>query len=463
MLDSFVYGEVQRISPEAPIPVLRIKRKYEVLGGMGNVVRNLSSLNVQVEAFFVTGQDETAETVKKHFQSLDNVKFEQIIQKNIKTPLKTRFIAQSQQLMRVDDENPYGLTSYTEKLLIKRCLEVMPFCQVVILSDYAKGTLNEDVCQALIQKAKTYSIPVLIDPKGRHYTKYKSATLLSPNSKELQEVSPFILNNEEALITAARDLIKKHDLTALLVTQGAQGMTLVTLEEAFYVPTIAKEVFDVSGAGDTVIATFAAAVAQGYLLKEAMTLANYAAGIVVGKIGTAVITLNELQHVVHSHAYQKRKEKVFDLPSLKEQIQLWHREGLIVGFTNGCFDLLHLGHLHSFNEAKKHCDRLIVGLNTDDSIKRLKGQERPIQNQVVRSHVLAALERVDAVILFEDNTPEKLIKELIPDRLFKGTDYTLDNVVGADVVQANGGQVILIDLKPGYSTTATVQKLKTVA
>lgn len=465
LLDRFVYGMVSRISPEAPVPVLKINRDFLALGGAGNVVRNLSALGCQTTFIGITGKDDGGQKVKDLLTNLPNVTAH--LTNEGRTPIKSRFISHSQQLLRVDDEIIAAPSEATLKGLKEAVRDYLSMAKVVILSDYGKGSLPPDLCQYVIGAAKSAGIPVIVDPKGQDYSRYQGATLLTPNEKELSEVSPYPLRSDEDVAQAMMQLQDRFKCDAVLVTRGAKGMTLLppskskVKSEPIHIPTQAREIFDVSGAGDTVIATLSAAISTGNSLEDAARLANIAGGIVVGKVGTAVVGHDELAvAVLKTEAIAP--SKIMSLEDATHHTQLWRRQGLSIGFTNGCFDLLHLGHLHSLEQCKKGCDRLIVGLNTDSSIKRYKGENRPIQAEMVRAHVLAALEYVDGVILFEDDTPLKLIETLLPDTLFKGADYTIDTVVGADVVQLNGGKVHLIDLKPGYSTTATVEKLRKV-
>lgn len=463
LLDRFVYGDVNRISPEAPVPVLKINRDFTALGGAGNVVRNLSALGYPTTFVGIVGKDDAGQKSRDLLTQLPHVNVQ--ITAEGRTPVKSRFISNAQQLLRVDDEVQANLSQRTIDLLKEMITEHLKAAQVVLLSDYGKGSLPPELCQFIIQSAKSLGIPTIVDPKGQDYSRYKGATLLTPNEKEISEVAPFPLQSDQDVVKAMKQLKELHQLDAVLVTRGAKGMMLLspssteTSNEPIHFPAQAREIFDVSGAGDTVIATLAASIAAGQSLEDAARLANIAGGIVVGKVGTAVVGKEELEAAV-LRAEPYAPSKIMSLDEAKDRAQIWRRHGLTLGFTNGCFDLLHLGHLHSFEQCKEKCDRLIVGLNTDSSIHRLKGEGRPIQSEDVRSRVLAALEYVDAVVLFEEDTPLHLIETLLPDILFKGADYTIDQVVGAEVVQMNGGKVHLIDLKPGQSTTATVNKLK---
>jgi D-beta-D-heptose 7-phosphate kinase / D-beta-D-heptose 1-phosphate adenosyltransferase len=331
----------------------------------------------------------------------------------------------------------------------------------VILSDYGKGALTARVIAAVLGAAAKARLPVLVDPKGRNYAKYRGAMMLTPNRKELGEASGMPVGNEAEVEAAARAIRERAGVAAVLATRGAQGMTL--LDEAGGVHQIAaeaREVFDVSGAGDTVIATVAAALAAGLPLLDAVRLANCAAGIVVGKAGTAVAYPHEIRTALDRQEARVGDDKIAAREGAMERAALWRRRGLRVGFTNGCFDILHPGHLHLLAQARATCDRLVVGLNSDASVKRLKGNGRPVQGEAARATVLAGLADVDLVTVFAEDTPEALIAALRPDVLVKGADYTMDKVVGAELVKSYGGRVVLAELLPGHSTTATVAKLK---
>lgn len=464
MVDRFVYGETERISPEAPVPVLHISREFMVVGGAGNVVRNLSALGAQIEFMGVIGSDPIGATLHELLAGLTNIN-SHLYEENLrKTTLKTRFISNGQHLLRVDDELILKPSAAIQKKMIEDLQDIMQGCQGVILSDYGKGTLTPELCEAVISLARKRGLVVIVDPKGRDYGRYRGATVLTPNQKELAEVTGRSLNSLDDFAEATRFLKDSYQVESVLVTRGAKGMTLVDGEkDPVHITTQVREVFDVSGAGDTVVATLALSMANGLSLELGARLANLAAGIVVSKIGTAVVSKEELEREVGQESYSDLPHKLRTRAEAADSIKIWHRKGLTVGFTNGCFDLLHPGHIHLLEQARRTCDRLIVGLNSDASVKRLKGAERPIQNQESRARLLAALSVVDMVVYFEEDTPLELITKLVPDVLIKGSDYTIDRVVGADIVQANGGKVVLADLKQGFSTTSTVAKLQGVA
>lgn len=460
MVDRFVYGNVNRISPESPIPVLQSQRNFTVLGGAGNVARNLLSLGATCHLLTVSGDDQTADELETLLMNERNLKTFVVRDINRITTCKTRFIASGQQMLRVDNEITTIIDQDTQSQLLELFTKKIIETNVVILSDYAKGIFDDQFCQTLIQIAKAAGASVIIDPKGKNYDRYRDATLLTPNIKELSEAVKHPIQSHHDLVVAAQDLCKELNITAMLVTQGADGMTLVTEEGFTHIPTEAKEIFDVSGAGDTVISTLATALSANLSLLDAAKLANKAAGIAVGKVGTATVTVDELQAALENEAHTTTTfGGVYSKAGALECIKMWRRQGLTVGFTNGCFDLLHLGHLHILKKAAAVCDRLIVGVNSDASVKRLKGETRPIQNEETRSEVLATLNCVDAVVVFDEPTPLQLIELFEPDVLIKGADYTIDRVVGAQVVQARGGKVVLIDLKQGHSTTTTIKRM----
>ncbi|RZI46818.1 D-glycero-beta-D-manno-heptose-7-phosphate kinase [Candidatus Finniella inopinata] len=463
MLDHFIYGQVDRISPESPIPVLRQQHQFSMLGGAGNVMRNMLALGGQVIFISVIGDDATGQTLKNQLKSLTNVQSQLITETNRQTIQKTRFIAQGQQLLRVDEEVVLPCTKASQEQILTAVQQFLPACQAVVLSDYHKGLFTEDLSQILIEHIRLQDphIPIVVDPKGRHYDRYKGATIITPNLKELSEVAGYSIKSQEGILKESHRLQHDLNIDSVLVTQGAQGMTLVEKEgQSHFFPAQTREVYDVSGAGDTVVAALALGLASGYLLKESCYLANEAAGIAVGKVGTATVSSEELENSLNQHHGGSYKQKIVDVHQAHDLLKRWRHQGLKIGFTNGCFDLLHLGHLHILRQSAQACDKLVLGLNTDASIKRLKGEQRPIQNQQTRAMVLAALGMVDAVILFDEDTPLELIKALQPDVLVKGADYTVDRVVGADLVQARGGRVLLVDLQEGHSTTNTVAKMK---
>lgn len=462
MLDRFVYGAVDRISPEAPIPVLCIERETAMLGGAGNVVRNLVALGAAPAFVAVVGDDDAGREVGRLLGEHDGIDPCLVVENGRQTTIKTRFFASSQQLLRADRETKAPLTSLSRDQVLARSDRLIASSGAVVLSDYGKGVLSDPVVAELIARATAQGKPVIVDPKGTDFSKYRGATLLTPNRKELHEATGLPTDSDEAVVVAARLLIDTCGIHAVLVTRSQDGMSLITATgEIDHLPAEAREVFDVSGAGDTVIATLAAAVASGATLLEGARIANVAAGIVVGKVGTAVAYAAEVVSALHHDEILSAETKVLGMDSAREVVERWHRKGHKVGFTNGCFDLLHPGHVSLLGQAKGACDRLVVGLNSDASVGRLKGPTRPVQSEAARATVLASLASVDLVVIFGEDTPLELIRSLKPDVLVKGADYTVDTVVGATDVMEWGGKVVLANLVAGQSTTNTLKKMGT--
>lgn len=460
MLDRFVYGEVERISPEAPIPVVRIQREAAMLGGAGNVVRNLVALGAAPAFVAVVGDDEAGRELGRLIGELPGVDPCLVIEPGRQTTIKTRYVAASQQLLRADRETATAVRPQTSAKVVELVAELLADVHIVVLSDYGKGVLTPQVVADIVRLAAQAGKRVIVDPKGFDYRQYRGASVLTPNRKELGEATKMPVTGDQAIVAAARHLIETCGVEAVLATRSQEGMTLVGRHgDAVHLPAEAREVFDVSGAGDTVLATLAAAMAAGATMAEAAKLANIAAGIVVGKVGTAVAYAGEVLAALRQHDLHEGDVKVMSLDEAVDAAARWRRKGLRVGFTNGCFDLLHPGHVSLLNQARAACDRLVVGLNADDSVRRLKGPTRPVQHEAARATVLASLAAVDAVVLFGEDTPIELIGAIRPDVLVKGADYTIDKVVGADIVQSYGGRVLLADLAAGFSTTATIARM----
>lgn len=458
MLDHYIYGRVERISPEAPVPVLHIEREERTLGGAGNVLRNLHALGVGTCFISVTGTDPAGREVARMVAGLGGAEAHVLAERGRTTTLKTRYVAGTQQLLRADHEYAASLPAELRVDLVKIATETLPHYKVVILSDYAKGVLSGGTAAEIVSAAKAAGSIVVVDPKGSDYGIYRGADLLKPNRPELAAATKLPVGNDDEVVTAARSLIAAHGFGALLVSCGKDGMLVIEGDrEPLKLAAEAREVFDVSGAGDTVVAVLAAALGAGAKLADAARLANVAAGIVVGKVGTAVVESTELEAALLNRDTIEHL-KTLPLSLALDQVARWRRNGMKIGFTNGCFDLLHPGHVALLGQAKAACDRLVVGINSDDSVKRLKGPDRPVQNQEARAAVLASLAAVDAVVVFDEDTPEALIAELKPDVLVKGADYRLDQVVGADIVKAYGGRVMLAPIVPGFSTTATIAR-----
>jgi len=459
MLDRYVYGAVERISPEAPIPIIHVRDETVMLGGAGNVARNLVGLGAEVEFVTVVGADEAGRRVTKLLGREDGINGHVISEAKRQTPVKTRFIAGGQQLLRADEESVTPLRDPVAEKLCEKVAKLTPKVQAVVLSDYAKGVLRPTVTARLIAAANKAGRPVVVDPKGTDYARYTRADVLTPNRHELGVVTGMDVSGDAAIEAAARELMAKTALGAVLVTRGAEGMSLFDQAGAHHFAAQAREVFDVSGAGDTVVAAIGAGLGAGIALADAAAIANLAASIVVGKLGTAVTYADELRHVLQRRDLAASEAKMVPLSEAVEQVAEWRAKGGRIGFTNGCFDLLHPGHIALLAQAREACDHLVVGLNSDASARRLKGRTRPVQSEMARGAVLASLANVDLVVLFDDDTPMALIEALRPDVLVKGADYRRADVVGGDFVEAYGGSVILAELVPGHSTTGTISKL----
>jgi len=460
MLDRFVYRSVTRISPEAPIPIIRVERESAMLGGAGNVARNATALGASVRFLSLVGDDLPGREVMEYVANDKGVEPYIQIERNRPTTIKTRYIAGGQQLLRSDNETTATLAAPTISNLSALAAQLAPDVSAIILSDYGKGVLHGDVVAATIAAARKAVKPVIVDPKGTDYSIYRGATVVTPNRAEAQAATGIDIQSDEDAIAAATKIITECGIENVLLTRSQDGMTLVTSKgEATHLPTEAREVFDVSGAGDTVVACLASAIAGGASLSDAARIANVAAGIVVGKIGTAVVYPDELISVLHHHDLMIGEAKLMPLDRMVDRVERWRRKGYKVGFTNGCFDLLHPGHLSLLQQARSNCDRLIVGLNSDASVKRLKGEARPVQSEAARAAVLGSLETVSGVVIFGEDTPITVIEALKPDILVKGADYTIDKVVGADIVQGYGGKVVLANLADGFSTTSTIARI----
>lgn len=463
MLDEFVYGEVTRISPEAPTPVIAVKRTEVMIGGAGNVARNLVALGTRCIFVGVVGDDDAGGELKKELAKIPRIDAHLVTDAGRRTTRKVRFVSEhhSAHLLRADWEPASPVDSKSEDALIGHVIKAMPKAGAVVLSDYAKGALTPRVIRAVIDAANKAGRPVVVDPKGRDYGIYRGATLITPNRQELADATHSPAQTDDQVAAAAAELGRMLGAKAVLVTRSEAGMTLVGEGAAIHVPAYPVRVRDVSGAGDTVVAVLAAMLAMQADFESAMRAANAAAAVVVGKRGTATLSVAELRSRILPAATLAPEEKiVFDWALLDEHLAEWRRQGLRVGFTNGCFDLLHPGHVKLLAGARAACDRLVVGLNGDASVTRLKGEGRPVQPVQSRAEVLAALEAVDLVVVFDEDTPEKLIARVKPTVLIKGSDYTREDVVGHAIVEAAGGEVILIDIVPGHSTSAMVERTR---
>lgn len=463
MLDRFIYGSIERISPEAPIPVIAIERTIDMMGGAANVARNVATLGGQAVLVGVVGADAEAQNLRSLLALIPTISAPLVVDASRPTTLKTRHVADRQQILRTDVESTAPLDDAIAGAALDQFRAALADTDAVIISDYGKGVLSDAVTAAAIGAARQAGKPVLVDPKGKSFLKYKGATVLTPNRLELQVICGQECATDEQVVAGAQEIIAQGLSTALVVTRGKAGMSVVQRDgAAVHIRTVAQEVYDVSGAGDTTVAAIALGLACGADLTRAARLANLAAGIVVGKPGTATVTSGEIIARLDQFDEGPVARKHFTLDSVQQLVTRWREHGLRIAFTNGCFDLLHPGHLSLLNQAKKAADRLVVGLNSDLSVRRLKGQNRPVQGEVSRAIVLASLKSVDAVVIFEEDTPLQLITALAPDVLVKGADYSVDAVVGADVVQKRGGRVMLADFVPAQSTSSTIARIASI-
>ncbi len=463
ILDRYLWGDVNRISPESPVPVVQLVRENEVAGGAANVAMNLASFGVQVAVAGYVGEDYFGGRLLE-LLSQKNIQIEGIVTRpDVATVTKTRIIGGRQQMLRIDREDIKEANRKTsEKLLaqVDRHLNQNRF-DAIILSDYAKGVLSDTVCHEIISTANERNIPILVDPKGKSFVKYSKATAISPNRKELATACNSATRSLDSLLEKGRELVDTLQLDFMAVTLGEQGIALVQQDGTHKIPALAREVFDVSGAGDTVIATLAAGLAAGLSRIDALHLANLAAGVVVGKVGTATVARDDLLNALSTEQALQQSEKICTRDTLLDRIIQWRAKGDRIVFTNGCFDLLHAGHVIYLAEARQLGNRLVVGLNTDRSVRALKGPERPVIEQNDRARVLAALAAVDAVVLFDEETPIDLIRAVRPEVLAKGSDYTVEQVVGAEDVATWQGEVALIELVEGKSSTQIVKTIRT--
>ncbi len=458
MLDRYLIGSVSRISPEAPVPIVLLKDQYERAGGAANVAANLALLGVKTALVGCVGSDAKAKILLGLMQDLNIATQHVMVSGSRPTIAKTRVLGGHQQMLRLDQESHAAFNTIETADLqtaITSALAQKP--AIVILSDYAKGVLSDAVCQTVIQYCNAHKIPVLVDPKGNAYGKYKGATGLTPNKKEAAEACNIHIDDSD-LISKVSQLKKDLDLAFFAVTRGEEGITLID-SETHHLPATAKQVFDVSGAGDTVIATLAAGLINGLSPLQALELANIAAGVVVAQVGTVPITQADLIAALQAKDEQTQAHKICDLAQLLAKVAVWKSQNQKIVFTNGCFDLLHAGHVTYLEAAKKRGDKLILGLNTDRSVSALKGPTRPVVNENDRARVLAALMSVDAVILFDEDTPLNLINAIKPNVIAKGSDYTADQVVGGAEVLSWHGEIALIDLVEGRSTSNIIKKM----
>jgi D-beta-D-heptose 7-phosphate kinase/D-beta-D-heptose 1-phosphate adenosyltransferase len=455
MIDHYLWGSCERISPEAPVQVVDIKKETTVLGGAGNVVNNLVTLGAKVDVASVIGEDETAKELLQMLEEIGVQSSYIVTQEGRKTSKKSRVIASNQQIIRYDKESKEDVAISSAVHLIRLIEKNLHTYDAVILSDYGKGVLTHRFTQDLIEMAQKAGVKVFVDPKGEDYTKYKGAYTLTPNKKEASLATKIAIENENTLEEALQYLKTKCDLDVALITLSEDGIAILQ-ERMLRFPTVAKEVYDVTGAGDTVIASLAFAISSGKTIEEACEFANLAAGVVVGKIGSATVTMDEIEEYESSLHKSTSDMHIKTFDEIKSIVKRYKENAKRIVFTNGCFDILHVGHVKYLQEAKSFGDVLIVGLNSDASVKRLKGPTRPVNTAEDRAYLLAALEAVDFVVPFEEDTPYELIKMIAPDILVKGGDYEGKEVVGTEFAD----ELKLVQFVDGKSTTKTIEKIQ---
>jgi D-beta-D-heptose 7-phosphate kinase/D-beta-D-heptose 1-phosphate adenosyltransferase len=465
MLDRYVAGEVSRISPEAPIPVLRVTGSHAVLGGAANVAHNVAALGARAILVGVIGRDDAGGEIEGLVQTAGaDVDARLVATPRRPTTVKTRFIRGSHQLLRVDHETVGPLDDDSATEVTQRFEQAINECDVVVLSDYAKGVLDDRLLNGVINLSRAAGRRVIADPKRTSFDAYRNVTILTPNAHEATLATGVEASDDDGAEAAARIALDAASCEAVLVTRSEHGLTLVRRGlPTLHLSSRVQQVSDVSGAGDTFVAALAASLACDPDLEKAARLANIAAGIAVSRPGTAVVSGPDLEEELWRDTLTGCGEKVITGEAALRKIAQWRRYNLKIGFTNGCFDLIHPGHVHLLAQARAACDRLVVGLNADASVRRLKGPQRPIQHEAARATVLSSLASVDLVVLFPDDTPLALIEAIRPDVLVKGADYSPDQVVGADIVERNGGEVLLVDLLAGEGTTATIERVRSSA
>ncbi|MBS0559481.1 MAG: D-glycero-beta-D-manno-heptose-7-phosphate kinase [Proteobacteria bacterium] len=460
ILDRYVIGHAARLSPEAPIPVLRPQRGYATLGGAANVALNVAALGGRAWLCGVVGADAAADEMRRLLAAEPGIRAALLDAPDRPTTTKTRFVAGTHQLMRLDEETTAPVGDVTAARVLAEFRAALPETDIVVLSDYAKGVLSDAVLPEALRLAREAGRRVIADPKRADFAAYRGADILTPNELETRAATGIDAAGAAGAERAGRAVLAATGGEAVLVTRSERGVTLVRREGgALHVPTRARAVADVSGAGDTLVAALAVALGAGARLPVAAALANVTAGLSVAKPGTATVTAAELTGALHLRELAATDSKIVSAEEADAHVAAWRAAGLKVGFANGCFDLIHPGHVRLLTEARAACDRLIVALNTDASVRRLKGPARPVQSEQARATVMASLAPVDLVVLFAEDTPRELIARLRPDVLVKGSDYTVETVVGADVVAAYGGRVLLVDLQEGHSTTGTIRRM----
>ena len=455
MIDHYLWGSCDRISPEAPVQVVNVKKESSVLGGAGNVINNLVTLGSVVDVISVIGNDSVANELKSLLEKIDVPTSNLVVENNRKTSKKSRLIASQQQVLRYDMESIDDINENSHKQIIQTLEKNIDKYSSIILSDYGKGVLTTNLTKEIIKIANKNSIKVLVDPKGKDYSKYKGSYTLTPNKKEAMEATNIDIKDENSLIEALKSLKTQCELEVSLITLSEQGIAIFD-DELTIKPTVAREVYDVTGAGDTVIASIAFALGNNLDIKDAIYFANLAAGVVVGKIGSATTTLDEIYEYEYSLHKSNSTSHIKTFDEIKTLASKLHSQGKKIVFTNGCFDILHVGHVKYLEVAKSYGDVLILGLNADSSVRKLKGPTRPINTQDDRAYILASLESVDYVVIFEEETPYELIKLIKPHVLVKGGDYEGKEVVGQDIAD----ELKLVQFVDGKSTTNTIKRIQ---
>lgn len=458
MLDEYIWGAVDRISPEAPVQIVEVKRKELRLGGAGNVINNLLTLNCQVDVISVVGDDDDGQFLLRRLKDRGVQEHGVFSQPGRVTSRKTRVFASNQQIVRIDQETRTDIATASEERIVSHVKSTVAELDVIYLSDYQKGVLTDRLLRKIIAIGREADVPVLVDPKGDDYQKYHGATLLTPNRKEAQQATGMTITDDASLLAAGRKLLDDLELESLVLTRSEEGMTILSAEGEIHLPTVAREVYDVSGAGDTVLSLFGLGLAQQLPLETTARLANLGAGIVVGKVGTSTVSAQEMLAALGLQ-HSATDQKIFAVPLLGNILASERQKGKTIVFTNGCFDLLHVGHVKYLQAARQLGDLLVLGLNSDESIRRLKGPNRPLIGEEERAHILAALGCIDYVVVFDEDTPLEVITALRPDILVKGGDYTPDGVVGRELVESYGGRVELIKFVDGKSTTNIIEKI----
>ncbi|CAM4015034.1 D-glycero-beta-D-manno-heptose-7-phosphate kinase [Arcobacter cloacae] len=455
MIDHYLWGSCDRISPEAPVQVVNVKKESSVLGGAGNVINNLFALGAKVDVISVMGDDAVANELKSLLEKIEVSSSNLIVEENRKTSKKSRLIASQQQVLRYDMESIDDISEQSSNKILENLKSNIKKYDSIILSDYGKGVLTTNLTKEIIKIANENKVKVLVDPKGKDYSKYKGSYTLTPNKKEAMEATNIDIKDEKSLVKALEDLKQKCDLEVSLITLSENGIAILK-DELIVKPTVAREVYDVTGAGDTVIASIAFALGNDLNIEEAISFANLAAGVVVGKIGSATASLDEIYEYESSLHKSSSTSHIKTFQEIEKLAYKFHELGKKVVFTNGCFDILHAGHVKYLEVAKSYGDVLIVGVNADSSVRKLKGPTRPINNQDDRAYILASLESVDYVVIFEEETPYELIKLVKPHTLVKGGDYEGKDVVGQDIAN----ELKLVQFVDGKSTTNTIKRIQ---